>query len=156
MCGCLSHILYWEPGLQPRHVPWLGIELATLWFPGPHAIHRATPARARIKIILKVYLAKWQSWKRVEGKILNDSFWKTFFFFKAGPHAWWLVLWLPDLYGENEPSVGWLRGILVGYSVLESCHISLDGPQDLCTRNELAFYLLKSLWFGNSVIHIGT
>ena len=23
---------YWGPGLQPRHVPWLGIELATLWF----------------------------------------------------------------------------------------------------------------------------
>ena len=22
----------WRPGLQPRHVPWLGIEPATLWF----------------------------------------------------------------------------------------------------------------------------
>ena len=26
MCGCLSHTPYWGPGLQPRHVPWLGIE----------------------------------------------------------------------------------------------------------------------------------
>ena len=24
--------LHWGPGPQPRHVPWLGIELATLWF----------------------------------------------------------------------------------------------------------------------------
>ena len=27
MCGCL----YWGPGLQPSHVPWLGIKWATLW-----------------------------------------------------------------------------------------------------------------------------
>ena len=32
MCGCLSHGPRWGPGLQPRHVLWLGIELATLWF----------------------------------------------------------------------------------------------------------------------------
>ena len=31
-CGCLSCALYWGPGLQPWHVPWLGIEPATLWF----------------------------------------------------------------------------------------------------------------------------
>ena len=34
MCGCLSHAPYWGPGPQPRHVPWLGIEPATLWFTG--------------------------------------------------------------------------------------------------------------------------
>ena len=34
------------PGLQPRHVPWLGIEPETLWFTGQHSIHWATPARA--------------------------------------------------------------------------------------------------------------
>ena len=33
MCGCLSGGAHWGPGPQPRHVPWLGIELATLWFP---------------------------------------------------------------------------------------------------------------------------
>ena len=32
MCGCLSCGPYWGPGLQPRRVPWLGIEPATLWF----------------------------------------------------------------------------------------------------------------------------
>ena len=30
MCGCLSHTPNWGPGEQPRYVPWLGIELATL------------------------------------------------------------------------------------------------------------------------------
>ena len=32
ICGCLSRGPHWGPGLQPRHVPWLGIELVTLWF----------------------------------------------------------------------------------------------------------------------------
>ena len=46
MCGCLSHTPHWEPGPQPRHVPWLGIEPATHWLTGWHSIHWATPARA--------------------------------------------------------------------------------------------------------------
>ena len=32
-------------GLQPGHVPWLGIKPVTLWFTGQHSIHWATPAR---------------------------------------------------------------------------------------------------------------
>ena len=32
ICGCLSRGLHWAPGPQPRHVSWLGIEPATLWF----------------------------------------------------------------------------------------------------------------------------
>ena len=48
MCGCLPHTPYWGPGPQPRHVPWLGIELETLWLAGQHSIHWATPARANI------------------------------------------------------------------------------------------------------------
>ena len=43
---CLSHAPTWGPGPQPRNVPWLGIELVTLWFLGQHSIHWATPARA--------------------------------------------------------------------------------------------------------------
>ena len=46
MCGCLSHALYWEPGLQPRHVSWLGIEQATLCFAVRLSIHWATSPRA--------------------------------------------------------------------------------------------------------------
>ena len=46
MCGCLLCAPHWEPGLQPRHVPWLGIELATLGFSVRCSIHWAMPARA--------------------------------------------------------------------------------------------------------------
>ena len=46
MCGCPSCGSHWGPGPQPRHVPWLGIELATFWFSGQHSIHWPTPARA--------------------------------------------------------------------------------------------------------------
>ena len=46
MCGCLSHTPYQGFGPQPKHVPWLGIELVTLWFAGWHSICRATPTRA--------------------------------------------------------------------------------------------------------------
>ena len=43
----LAHpLLGTRPGPQPRPVPWLRIETATLWFAGRHSIHWATPARA--------------------------------------------------------------------------------------------------------------
>ena len=45
MYGCLSCVPHWGPGLQPRHVPWLGIELATFWFTGLRSVHCTTPAR---------------------------------------------------------------------------------------------------------------
>ena len=35
MCGCLSLGPHWEPGPQPRHVPWLGIEPTTTLFRRP-------------------------------------------------------------------------------------------------------------------------
>ena len=31
MCSCFSCTPHWGPGLQPRRVPWLGIEPETLW-----------------------------------------------------------------------------------------------------------------------------
>ena len=46
MCGCLSWAPYWEPGLQPRPMPWRGMEPATPCFAGWHSIHWATPAKA--------------------------------------------------------------------------------------------------------------
>ena len=45
----------WGPGPQPRHVPWLGIELATFWFTGRCSIHLATPARAKCIIFIYQY-----------------------------------------------------------------------------------------------------
>ena len=52
ICGCLLHAPYWGPGLQPRHVSWLGIELAILWFAGQRSICWATPARAIFSIMI--------------------------------------------------------------------------------------------------------
>ena len=44
--GCLLHTPNQGPGLQPRHVPWLGIEPVTFQFSGQRSIHWATPVRA--------------------------------------------------------------------------------------------------------------
>ena len=61
MCGCLSCTPNWGPGPQPRHVPCLGIELATLWFTG---WHWATPARALFKcfssFLKKYFRERWR------------------------------------------------------------------------------------------------
>ena len=46
MCGCLQCTPYWGPDPQPRHVPWLGIQPATLWFAVQNSLYWATPARA--------------------------------------------------------------------------------------------------------------
>ena len=50
MWGCLSYAPYWGPGPRPRHVLWLGVELATLWFTGWCSVHWAIPARAGFSI----------------------------------------------------------------------------------------------------------
>ena len=42
--ACHTHP-YWGPGLQPRHVPWLGIEPGTLSFEGQQSIQWATPPK---------------------------------------------------------------------------------------------------------------
>ena len=46
MCGCFSPAPWGEPALKPRHVPWVGIELESLWFTGQHSSHWAMPAGA--------------------------------------------------------------------------------------------------------------
>ena len=45
--SCLSYDSNWGPGLQPKHVPWLGIELVTPWVASWCSIHWVTPARVR-------------------------------------------------------------------------------------------------------------
>ena len=47
MCGCFLGAPHWGPSPQPRHMPWLGIEVEALWFTGWSSIHWATPARAK-------------------------------------------------------------------------------------------------------------
>ena len=46
LIGCLSHAPKWGLDPQPRHVLWLGIELAAFWSPDWCSIHWATQARA--------------------------------------------------------------------------------------------------------------
>ena len=48
---------YWGPCLQPRHVPWLGIEPETLGFSGQCSVHWVTPARVQTKILWAVFLS---------------------------------------------------------------------------------------------------
>ena len=55
MCGCLSGTPYWGPGLQPRHVPWLGIKVVTLWFADWHSVHWAVPAGAQVFNTVAIY-----------------------------------------------------------------------------------------------------
>ena len=55
MCGCLSCAPYRGPGLQPRHVPWLGIKSAALWLAGPHSVHWTTLAMADFTLINNHY-----------------------------------------------------------------------------------------------------
>ena len=79
MCGCLSHAPYCGPGLQPRHVPWLGIEPATLWFVGQCSIHWATPASILwvFSLILAINIRKWNLiiYSRIEKhEILKGKF----------------------------------------------------------------------------------
>ena len=50
--SCLSHAPNWRPGLQPRHVPWLGIKQAISQFAGWHSIHWATPPRALLPLFV--------------------------------------------------------------------------------------------------------
>ena len=53
MCGCLSHGPHWGPGLQPRHVPWLGIKQVTLWFTAhaqPTELHQ--PGQGKLFLII--------------------------------------------------------------------------------------------------------
>ena len=63
-CVIASHTPpHWRPGQQPRHVPWLGIEPATLWFIDWHSIHWATSARA--VFVLKLWSSCYFSAKKI-------------------------------------------------------------------------------------------
>ena len=72
VCACLLRAPYQGPGLQPRHVPWLGIELATLWFAGWHSVYWVIPARAgllkryivscHLQIMRVLFLPLWIGW----------------------------------------------------------------------------------------------
>ena len=56
VCGCLSQALNWRPDLQPRHVPWLGIEPVTLWSTGWHLIHEPHQPLGYVKLNNEKYV----------------------------------------------------------------------------------------------------
>ena len=58
MCGCLSCAPLWGPGLQPRNVPWLGMEPVTLW-PGVQSTEPHQPGR-HLNVLLIVKLTCFQ------------------------------------------------------------------------------------------------
>ena len=57
-CGCLLRTPYWGPSPQPRPVPSLGIQPATLLFSGRRSIHQTTPARAKLLLLSVISLTK--------------------------------------------------------------------------------------------------
>ena len=59
---CLSHTPSWGPGLQPKHVPWLGIKPVTFQFAGQRSIHWTTPARAGGCLFLQDGQGKPSEW----------------------------------------------------------------------------------------------
>ena len=55
--GCLSHAHNWGPGPQPRHVPWLGIELATFWFTESALNQSTEPHQPRQSIMFTLFFS---------------------------------------------------------------------------------------------------
>ena len=74
MCCYLLCVPLWGPGLQPRHVPWLGSEPAMLWFAGWCSIHWATPARASQTDILSEIGLMHRGWD-VPSKFVTQRQW---------------------------------------------------------------------------------
>ena len=58
LISCLSRAPNWGPGLWPRHMPWLGIELVTFRFTGQCSIPWTTPARAQWTLYLFSFIWK--------------------------------------------------------------------------------------------------
>ena len=73
MCDCLLYVPNWVPGLQLRHVTWLGIQLVILWFTGWCSIHWTTPARAGEVLHATSILAKLLSFAIIKGMGLQIS-----------------------------------------------------------------------------------
>ena len=72
LTGYLSHTPIQGPGLQPRHVPWLGIKLVTFQFAGQGSIHWATLARM-VTILKQFKRFNWNLWERSKPPKQNIS-----------------------------------------------------------------------------------
>ena len=72
MCGCLLRAPYWGPGLQPRHVPSLGIKLETFQFVG--STQFTEPHQPGLEVSLKVKQAGLYRFQKEFGPV----FWSFF------------------------------------------------------------------------------
>ena len=124
--SCFSHAPNQGPGPQPRHVPWLGITLATFQFAGRCSIHWATPARACI------YLLKCPC---PAGRNSETTFFASYFKptslwsrwqikFKGTSRPWSYLFFSPS---QQTPAIEHLKW---GYSGLR-CAVSLKCMSDL-------------------------
>ena len=98
MCGCFSSNR--GPGQQPRHVPWLGIEPAALWFTSWQSILWATPARTEIlfeilDFVNLIVFLKLEEW-------IHFLFWYLFSLVKQ----WWLP---PSQSQQESPIWGVMK-----------------------------------------------
>ena len=67
---CLSYAHKRGPGLQPRHVPWPGIEPATFQLAGWRSVHWATPDRAPLTLTSLITTAHYHNQEINMGTIL--------------------------------------------------------------------------------------
>ena len=98
----------WGPSPQPRNVPWLGIEPATVWFAGQHSIHWATSAIASEFILFYFLLLLPEYVTTLQGSLVENraclkglvSLWSTY----LDLGLWWslpsvasMIKWPADL-----------------------------------------------------------
>ena len=86
VCGCLSCASYWGPGLQCRHVPWLGIEPVTFGLRDSTPTNWATPARAQTHGLQTFSPISWVTFLLCYFPLMYKSFYffevlLTYFFF---------------------------------------------------------------------------
>ena len=122
MCGCLSHVPYWGLGQQPKHVPWLGIKLATFCFADGPWIHLATLARVNYNFFIystKEYegsnIQCW--WRELESstfKLIGMSpalkyFWNSHLCHLLQLNTMYLpwLVWLSGLSAACKPKGHW-------------------------------------------------
>ena len=104
----------WGPGLQPRHVPWLGIELAPICFAGRHSVLWATPARGHCVFNLQFSAEQW-CWAPffviniyLEKTILPIFNWLfVYYWFVRVLYIFWIQSPKPDIWFANIYSSVW-------------------------------------------------
>ena len=108
VCGCLWRGPHWGPGLQPRHVPLLGIKPATLWFTAcaqSTELHQPGPVTA---FLIKISTEK--------------SWCKSSLMFRE----WYTLFWCGEIY------IQWSTQIFyTNITHTQSRHRAFSSPQEV-------------------------